>query len=323
MPARNEEAAIGFALASIVRQTHLPKALIIALNDCRDRTAEAAEPFLRDYPWITLYRHDFQGARNYANKARVFQAAMALLPEMKLDYIGNVDADVSLPPDYYQKVLERFEADPRLGVAGGVFYETRGGKETPNFDWYERSVVGMAQLFRMECYRDIGGYRPIATGGVDMAADIMARYRGWRTRSFPEIRFLHHRRLGTAESNLLRAKYMEGVRDYHMGYGFLFHALKCLRRIAEQPYIIGSAARMAAYLAGALGNGPMALNAEERAFLRSEQLGRIRSTLLSLIPHGLADLNRTIRSSLSHPAPAAAAGAARSAAGKRSPGRAD
>lgn len=277
LPARNEEKTIRKTLDSIVNQTLRPVALIIALNDCTDGSASIAEEFRRRYDWISVHRHDFSGGRNYAFKALIFAEAYKRLSEMELDFIGNLDADVTLPADYYQLVLQKFAADPGLGIAGGTFYQEKDGRGVAHFDVYTGSVVGMIQLFRMQCYRDIGGYRPVRTGGVDMAADTMARFRGWRTQSFEDIHFLHHRGLGTADASLLRAKYREGVRDYNMGYGFLFHALKCLRRIPERPYLIGSLARMAAYLAGMLGGRPTALSEAEQRFLRAEQRARIRS----------------------------------------------
>jgi glycosyltransferase involved in cell wall biosynthesis len=285
MPARNEEKVIRHALDSIVNQTSRPKALIVALNDCTDGTAAVVAPYVAAYSWISMMRHDFEGKRNYGKKARIFAEAFSGLANLELGFIGNQDADVSVPPEYYREILDRFGRDSRLGIAGGTFYELRGKMEIPHFDTYAGSVCGMAQLFRLDCYRDIGGYRPASTGGVDMAADAVARYRGWRTRTFPEIRYRHHRPLGTAESNLFRAKYKEAVRDFHMGYGFLFHLLKCVRRIPERPFLVGSLIRLAAFCASYFGNSPMVLDKGERDFLRAEQRLRILSLIHSLLPH--------------------------------------
>lgn len=275
LPARNEAGVIHYSLDSVVRQTVTPVAVVVALNDCTDATAEVVEPYLRRYPWISLIRRNFGGDRNFGNKARVFSEAFDLVSNLRPEFIGNLDADVTLPTDFYERLMLRFQADPRLGIAGGRFFELREGKQIRHFDENEVNVGGVVQMFRVVCYREIGGYLPIKTGGIDMAADVMARHRGWKTVSFPELRFQHHRSMGTAEAELWAAKYREGVRDYHLGYGFVFHGLKCIRRIPESPFVLGSLARLSGYCREAVKGKPQGLPPEEQDFLRAEQRTRI------------------------------------------------
>ena len=47
----------------------------------------------------------------------------------------------------------------------------------------------------------IGGYTPSKPGGIDWMAVTKARMMGWKTRSFRERCFYHHRVLGTANHN--------------------------------------------------------------------------------------------------------------------------
>ena len=42
--------------------------------------------------------------------------------------MGLLDADISLGPDYYEQVLGRFEANPKLGIAGGLVLDVFEGK---------------------------------------------------------------------------------------------------------------------------------------------------------------------------------------------------
>src|SRR5690606_40637917 len=70
------------------------------------------------------------------------------------DVIGNLDADVSFGPDYFEYLLEKFASDPQLGVAGTHYVE---GEFHSFRDSYinVRHVNGQCQLFRRECFDDI------------------------------------------------------------------------------------------------------------------------------------------------------------------------
>ena len=65
-------------------------------------------------------------------------------------------------------------------------------------------VNGQCQLFRRECFEEIGGYVPIKGGGIDWVAVTTARMKGWKTRSFDERVFHHHRKMGTAGTQRAR-----------------------------------------------------------------------------------------------------------------------
>ena len=59
-------------------------------------------------------------------------------------------------------------------------------------------VSGACQMFRRQCFEEVGGYTPIKGGGIDWVAVTTARMKGWQTRTFPEKTCFHHRKMGTA-----------------------------------------------------------------------------------------------------------------------------
>src|SRR5438093_12757593 len=99
----------------------------------------------------------------------------------------------------------------------------------------------------------------------------MAIMRGWEVRSFPNVVVRHHRRTGTEGNGIFLARLRHGLEDYSVGYHPLFDASKCVRRIAEPPYLLGSLMRMTGYFRGALTKQEHALAAESIKHLRTKQ----------------------------------------------------
>ena len=191
------------------------------------------------------------------------------------DVIGNVDADVSFPPDFFAYLLDQFAADPKLGVAGthyveGDFHSFRDSFINPEH------VNGQCQLFRRACFEDIGGYVPIEGGGIDWVAVTTARMKGWTTRSFGERVFEHHRKMGTAGGNELRARYAYGKKDYALGGHPMWQLLRGCYQMMRPPYVVGGLLLLAGYFGSWLSGAPRNVSPELMKFYRSEQMKRLR-----------------------------------------------
>jgi Glycosyltransferases, probably involved in cell wall biogenesis len=200
--ARNEEAFVQRTLDSVVTQTVLPERWVIVDDGSTDRTAEIVEGYTKRYPWIELVRRIQDHDRNFASKAHAVNGGLERVKSLQFEIVGNLDADISFGPDYMEFLMQRFSEDPKLGVAGTPF--TQDGNYDSSRDSFEGEnyVSGPCQLFRRECFQEIGGYVPNRAGGLDWIAVMTARMKGWTARSFPEKRFHHYRTLGTAEKGL-------------------------------------------------------------------------------------------------------------------------
>ena len=132
-----------------------------------------------------------------------FNAGLERVQSLQFDVIGNLDADLSFEPDYLEFLMRKFSEDPKLGVAGTPFIEDGYDSARDSFEG-ENHVAGGCQIFRRQCFQEIGGYIPNRAGGIDWIAVTTARMKGWKTRFFPEKRFHHYRTLGTAGRSSLR-----------------------------------------------------------------------------------------------------------------------
>jgi cellulose synthase/poly-beta-1,6-N-acetylglucosamine synthase-like glycosyltransferase len=106
-PARNEEAFIGGTIESVVAQTVRPIRWVIVSDGSTDRTDEIVKSFAATHPWIELLRMPDRRDRQFAAKASAFNAGFQRLKDLDFDVVGNLDADITLGPDYLEFLLGR------------------------------------------------------------------------------------------------------------------------------------------------------------------------------------------------------------------------
>lgn len=277
-PAHNEEEYIEKTIESVISQTILPKKWVIVSDGSTDDTDNIVAKYAAKYDFIQLVHIDRDPTRNFGSAIRAINTGYEQLKGVKYDFVGNLDADVVLQRDYYESILRRFQANPRLGLAGGIVCDRRWGKVEEKFTAAD-SVRGPIQLFRRRCYEQIGGHSHIGMGGYDTVAEIKARMHGWQVRTFPEIKALHLRSTGTAKSGILSARFRQGKIEYRVRYHPLFEIAKCLSRIREKPYLFGSLFRLSGYCWSFLRKEQPVLPDDVVRYLRSEQLSKLKALI--------------------------------------------
>ncbi len=280
-PAHNEEALIEQTIESMIGQSVRPLEWIIVNDNSTDRTRDIIRQYVKRHDFLHLVDLQRTGTRHFGNKVRAFNAGLASVQSLDYLYVGNLDADISLEPTYFQEVLREFEVDPQLGIAGGMV-STRIGNRFVSQDVALDSVAGAVQLFRRVCFEDIGGYLALPEGGVDSAAEIMARMKGWKVRTIPSLRVREHRRTGTATALPIMSKVKEGQRLRSLGYGFLFLCVRCGYRLNTQHKVIGSVATLLGYMQRMLVGSPAVLPPDVVRYLRAEQRRKLISGLRAI-----------------------------------------
>ena len=287
-PARNEEALIEKVLESVVHQTVVPLKWVIVDDGSTDRTADIVGFYLSRYPWIDILRMPPRRERTFAAKVHAFNAGYDTVRGLQYEVIGNLDADVSFENDYLEFLLGKFSADPALGVAGTVFKEEGYSSERHSFEGHTH-VAGGCQLFRRQCFEEVSGFVPNKAGGVDWMAVTTARMMRWKTRSFREKSFFHHRHLGTAERSILFSLFSYGEKDYYLGGHPVWELFRVSYRLAQQPYILGGLALGIGYCSAFLRRTPRPVSRELMAFHRKEQLAKLRAILKSVFTFKTVD----------------------------------
>jgi len=279
--ARNEEGFVEQTIRSVVSQNLLPRRWVIVSDGSNDRTDDIVRKYLAEYPWMELIRMPERRDRHFAAKVQCFNAGYERLRGEDFDIIGNLDADITFEGDYFEFLLAKFAADPTLGVAGTPFVEG-----TVSYDFRFASVEhvsGACQLFRRQCFEEIGGYVPVPGGGIDWIAVTTARMKGWKTRTFVERVCHHHRPMGTASRGKLKACFVLGRQDYYLGGHPVWQLFRGCFQMVRKPYLVGGLFLLAGYWWAWITGVERAVSPELMRFHRREQMQRLRLGLLKAI----------------------------------------
>ncbi len=280
--ARNEEGFIEGTIQSVLAQASLPDRWVIVDDGSTDRTAEIVESYAERHPWIELLRRPNRLDRNFAAKAHAVNAGLERVQSLQFDVLGNLDADVSFEPDYLAFLMQKFSEDPELGLAGTPFTEKEYDSRKDSFEG-ENFVAGPCQLFRYQCFQEIGGYVANRSGGIDWIAAMTARMKGWKVQSFSEKRFHHHRTLGTAEKGILSALFSYGEKDYYLGGSPVWEFFRVSYRMTKRPILTGGLALLFGYCWAALRHMERPVTPELMRFHRQEQMKKLRAVFHTLL----------------------------------------
>ncbi|MGC1581864.1 MAG: glycosyltransferase family 2 protein [Candidatus Acidiferrales bacterium] len=281
-PARNEEALIQKTIESVIAQTSLPLRWVIVNDGSTDATASIVGRYLAKYEWIELLNLPVHRDRSFAGKVHAFNSGLERVRSLNFEVIGNLDSDLSFDSEYCEFLLSKFEEDAGLGVAGTIFQEDGYSSASDSFEG-QNHVAGGCQLFRRPCFEEIGGYVPNKAGGIDWIAVTTARMMGWKTRSFREKVFFHHRKLGTAERSPLVSAFSYGEKDYYLGNHPLWEVCRALYRSTKKPYLLEGLALYSGYLSAFFRRMDRPISDELMRFHRKEEMLKLRTIFRSLL----------------------------------------
>lgn len=297
-PARNEAQFIELTLKSVVAQTVRPLKWIIVSDGCTDGTDEIVSKYANQHGWIELVRIPDRRERNFAGKVHAFNAGYSRVKDLVFEGIACLDADASFDDSFFAFLLQKLVEDPSLGLVGTAFREDAQESYDYRFVGLEH-VTGIVQLFRRACYEEIGGFVAVKGGAVDRIANIAARFKGWKTRTFAEKVYQHHRLMGTAQQGVLIAGFRDGAKDYSVGSHPLWELFRMVYQMTRKPLVLGGLMMASGYVWSFLRRAERPVSREMVEFHRREQMLRLKKFIAgkaffrgSRIASGHAQLDR-------------------------------
>jgi len=271
-PAKNEEKMIEHTLKSVCHQTLKPLRWIIVDDGSNDDTASIVDKYREKYPWITLIKNDtYDEERSGGPKVvRAFYRGYDTIADDDYDFIVKMDADLTLPDNYFETVSRCFNNNSKVGICGGYCVNEKDGKLVKE-KTAEFHVRGAFKAYRKECFADIGGIKQVWDwDGLDQ---MMAMYSGWEVEVLP-LAVVHHRET-SGEYNLIRHSFRSGKEYYKMGYGFLLAVLKSVSIMPKKPFLLRGAVFFIGFTSAFLNNSTKIVDNDLAGFIRKFQYDRI------------------------------------------------
>jgi biofilm PGA synthesis N-glycosyltransferase PgaC len=272
-PCRDEAKYARRTLESVANQTVKPALWVIVDDGSKDETPAILAEYAARLPYVRVIRRADRGDRKLGGGViDAFYAGYDTIDPAQFDYVTKLDLDLDLPPAYFETLMRRMEADPRIGTASGkpFFTDPATGKQVDEVCGDENSV-GMVKFYRTACFTQIGGFvRELMWDGIDCHR---CRLNGWLAVSWPdpELRFEHLRPMGTSHKNWWTGRVRHGFGQYYMGTTPAYMLASALFRLAKPPVLVGSAAMLWGYGKSLLKRQPRYGDAEFRRFLRKYQ----------------------------------------------------
>jgi biofilm PGA synthesis N-glycosyltransferase PgaC len=271
-PVRDEEEHLHRTVDSIIVQTIRPTEYVIVNDGSKDKTGQIIDNYAREYPWIRAVHRNDRGFRKPGGGIiEAFYSGYDALQFRDWDFMSKLDGDLSFGPRYFESIFERFNSNPKLGIAGGgLFHMEDGVKVVETCPIFH--VRGGAKVYRRKCWDAIGG---LWVGpGSDAIDEVKANMLGWSSQSFFELEMHHHRFTGATYGRFGGAV-KDGRADYVCGYHPLFMLAKCGVRLVRKPYIVGSLALFYGFVSSYFKGIPQVDDPSLIKYLRSQQLARL------------------------------------------------
>jgi glycosyltransferase involved in cell wall biosynthesis len=270
-PCRDEAKYMRQTLDSVIAQSIRPARWIIVDDGSTDETPQILAEYCARHNWIEIVTRGDRGQRSVGpGVIDAFYAGYETINPSDYEYLCKLDLDLQLPPRYFELLVERMEANPRIATCSGKTYVEEEGKLIE--EWHgDETSIGASKFYRTSCFMAIGGFvREVMWDGIDCH---LCRMHGWVACSWndPELRFLHLRPEGSSHQSVFKGRMRHGYGQYFMGTGLLFMAASSIYRMGQKPYVVGGLAIFWGWLKSALERKPRYCNVEFREFLRRYQ----------------------------------------------------
>ena len=275
IPAHNEEAFIALTLDSLISQTVLPKKVVVVNDNSTDKTAEIVMAFAKENPFITLVNKTSEAIHLPGSKViQAFHKGFETLDE-NYDVIVKLDADLILPYNYFETVLNTFEKDATIGMVGGFAYIEKNGSWILENLTDKDHIRGAFKAYRKECFLQIGNLKPAM--GWDTVDELLSKFYGWKVVTDSSLIVKHLKPTGANYNKT--ARYKQGEAFYTLGYGLLITSIASakLALMKKKPllfidYIKGFWKAKAAQT-------PLLVTTEQAKFIRKYRLKKMKQKL--------------------------------------------
>lgn len=275
IPAHNEAESIGKTLQSLMEQSLLPEKIVVVDDNSSDETASIATSFCEKHSFISLVKTSSSEVHLPGSKViNAFYEGLESLEE-EYDIICKFDADLIFPKNYLEIISAHFEANPKVGMAGGFCTIEKNGRWILENLTSKDHIRGALKAYRKECFKEIGGLKP--SMGWDTADELLAQYHGWKIVTDDSLHVKHLKPTGFVYNK--EAKLKQGEAFYKLRYGFLITLIAALKLSFKKKKAVLLIDYFQGYFKAKTQNMPFLVSKKEGAFIRRLRYKKMLSKL--------------------------------------------
>lgn len=277
IPAHNEEVFLADTLTSVLRQTLLPKIVVVVNDNSTDGTEAIIDEFLTLSPIIRKLNISSSSEHIPGSKViNAFEKGLDLL-DGDYDFLVKMDADI-VPPDYYfERIAYIFRGSPQVGIAGGFAYEqTENGDWKLNHPMNKNHVRGAFKAYSKSCFEAIGGLK--VAMGWDTVDELLAQFHGYEIYTDESLKVKHLRPTGNAYDP--KAKLLQGTAMFGMRYGFWITVIASVKMAWKQKNAQALIDNMKGYFQAQRGKTPFLVTSKEGQFIRKLRWNNMKKKLM-------------------------------------------
>jgi glycosyltransferase involved in cell wall biosynthesis len=275
IPAHNEANYISKTLESLCLQSILPSQVIVVNDNSTDDTLKIVSDFIQKDPWISVINHTSNQQHQPGSKViNAFLFGFNHLTQ-PYDVIVKLDADLILPENYFQTILEKFESDKTIGMVGGFAYIEKNGIWILENLTDKEHIRGAFKAYRKDCYQQIGGLKPAM--GWDTLDELLAKYHDWKVVTIETLKVKHLKPTGA--NYAAKSAQKQGEAFYSLGYGFVLTTIASFKLAFLKKKYVYFVHYLIGFLKSALQNKPKLVTKNEAAFIRNYRWKKIKQKL--------------------------------------------
>lgn len=225
--ARNEKVYFSKTASDVLAQSQRPRLWVLFDDQSIDRTTDLMKALALEHSWIHYHRYSgFRSKELGMHLARIkchaTRLAIQIASEEKISYefIGILDADIRISPQFYERLMIRMYEGPKIGLISAEIEEVDkdGNLYLKNG---RADIPGGATLFcRRQCFNDIGGIDP-ELYPFDAILVAKAKLMHWQTERSKKITALQMRKTSTMYG-VKRGYAYEGEKVFFLRYNIFY-----------------------------------------------------------------------------------------------------
>ena len=275
IPSHNEEQFIGLTLQSLVEQTVLPTKVVVVNDNSTDKTADIVLAFAKEYSFISLVHKASDAIHLPGSKViQAFQEGLKTI-DNNYDIMVKADADLIFPSNYFETILNHFQSDNTIGMAGGFAYIEKNG------DWILENLTdkdhirGAFKAYRKETFIQIGGLKPAM--GWDTVDELLCKFYHWKVVTDESLKVKHLKPTGANYNKTSR--YKQGEAFYSLGYGFTITCIASLKLAMRKRKLLLFLDYIHGFWKAKAAKKPLLVTPEQARFIRKYRWQKMKEKL--------------------------------------------